>query len=164
MRVSDIRLLYRYNTWANRRILARAEEVTAEQLTAPAPFPSGSLLGTLAHTLGAEWLWLRRWRGDPVGALLPALDEPEFNALRVLWTEEERRQEAFIAGLAERDLDRIVSYRTLAGREDAQPLWALMVHVVNHGTQHRSEAAAMLTGYGRSPGDLDLSVFLRQEE
>ena len=38
-------------------------------------------------------------------------------------------------------------------------LWQTMVHVVNHGTQHRSEAAVLLTIMGRSPGDLDLIDF-----
>jgi uncharacterized damage-inducible protein DinB len=37
-----------------------------------------------------------------------------------------------------------------------------MAHVVNHGTQHRSEAAAMLTEFTHSPGDIDLIMFLRE--
>ena len=35
----------------------------------------------------------------------------------------------------------------------------MMLHVANHGTQHRSEVAAMLTGFGHSPGDLDVLGF-----
>lgn len=31
-----------------------------------------------------------------------------------------------------------------------------------YGTQHRSEAAAILTGYGCSPGDLDFTLFLNE--
>jgi uncharacterized damage-inducible protein DinB len=37
--------------------------------------------------------------------------------------------------------------------------WQMLAHVVNHGTQHRSEAAAILTDVGRSPGDLDMIDF-----
>jgi hypothetical protein len=34
--------------------------------------------------------------------------------------------------------------------------------VLRHGTQHRSEAAMLLTSHDRSPGDLDLIMFLRE--
>jgi uncharacterized damage-inducible protein DinB len=39
-------------------------------------------------------------------------------------------------------------------------LWRCLYHLANHGTQHRSEAAALLTKFDHSPGDLDFNVFL----
>jgi uncharacterized damage-inducible protein DinB len=43
------------------------------------------------------------------------------------------------------------------------PVWQTLVHVVNHGTQHRAEAAALLTGEGRSPGELDLINYAEEQ-
>ena len=42
-------------------------------------------------------------------------------------------------------------------------MWQALLHVFNHGTQHRSEAAALLTDAGRSPGDLDLIDFAEEQ-
>jgi uncharacterized damage-inducible protein DinB len=39
-----------------------------------------------------------------------------------------------------------------------------MRHVVNHGTHHRSGAAAILTDYGHSPGGLDFTAFLNEQQ
>jgi uncharacterized damage-inducible protein DinB len=41
-------------------------------------------------------------------------------------------------------------------------VWQVIFHVVNHGTQHRGEAAAILTGYNHSPGELDFDTFLSE--
>jgi uncharacterized damage-inducible protein DinB len=38
----------------------------------------------------------------------------------------------------------------------------MLAHVANHGTQHRSEAAVILTTAGRSPGDLDMIFFAEE--
>jgi len=68
---------------------------------------------------------------------------------------------AFLATLSDADLDqpRTVTF-TGDGVAVTAPLWQLMAHVVNHGTQHRSDAAQMLTDLGHSPGDLDMMDML----
>ncbi len=46
-----------------------------------------------------------------------------------------------------------------ATTDEGVPMWQMLAHVVNHGTQDRSEAGALLTAAGHSPGDPDLIFF-----
>ncbi len=162
MNTSDSAFLYRYNAWANARILRQAAQVTAEVYEAPAPVPQGSLRGTLVHTLAAEVAWRRRWQGDSPTALLSEADLPTFAGLVERWEREAQALHQFVASLADADLASTVQYKTTKGMPKDSVLWHLMAHVVNHGTQHRSEAAMLLTSAGYSPGDLDMIVFLRE--
>jgi uncharacterized damage-inducible protein DinB len=57
----------------------------------------------------------------------------------------------------------VFEYTTLGGQPYSNTLWHLMAHVVNHGTQHRSELALLLTKLGHSPGDIDLISFVREK-
>lgn len=47
----------------------------------------------------------------------------------------------------------------LASTDEEIPTWQLLAHVMNHGTQHRSEVAVLLSAAGRSPGNLDMVFF-----
>jgi uncharacterized damage-inducible protein DinB len=38
-----------------------------------------------------------------------------------------------------------------------------ITHLMLHGMQHRSELALMLTGFGHSPGDIDLVFYLMEQ-
>jgi uncharacterized damage-inducible protein DinB len=163
MQIGDIRLLYEYNYWANDRILRAADGIGQEELSAPVAFPSGSLRGTLVHTLSAEWIWRMRWQGDPPRAMLAEADFPTLAAIQARWKEEQAAMWAFIAGLSDADLARpLVLPNTRGEMQPPRVLGHLMAHVVNHGTQHRSEVAAILTLLGRSPGDLDLALLLSE--
>ena len=156
-----LRTLYDYNYWAHRRLLETAARVTDAQRRAPV-FAIGSVHDTLAHTLGAEWLWRRRLSGEGSPVALPdTVRSGDFEALRALWDEEEPAMRTFVAGLTAADLAADVDYRTLGGHEGRANRWLLLAHVLNHSTQHRSEVAAMLTELGASPGDLDMIVYWR---
>jgi uncharacterized damage-inducible protein DinB len=162
MNKQDILLLYRYNRWANARILTAAEPASPEQFRAAASFPHGGLRGTLVHTLFAEWIWRQRWTGTSPTHRLKPEDFPTIETLRVRWAEEDSQLMEFVNHVTDQQLNQPFQYTDTAGRPFARILWQAMAHVVNHGTQHRSEAAAILTDLGHSPGDLDLILFLNE--
>jgi uncharacterized damage-inducible protein DinB len=72
----------------------------------------------------------------------------------------EKATQAFVIGLKDEDAARVYAQTLPNGADFRMPLWQMMLHVANHGTQHRSEVAAMLTSFGYSPGDLDLLFYL----
>ena len=59
----EIQMLYRYNAWANARILDTSARLSPEQLLASCGASFDSVRDTLVHTLGAQWLYLERWQG-----------------------------------------------------------------------------------------------------
>jgi uncharacterized damage-inducible protein DinB len=160
--LSFLNCLVEYHYWANQRILRTAANLSEAQFTARVFPHHNSLRGTLVHTLSAEWIWLERWHGVSPRTTLREEDWATLDSIRERWRQEEARLRGLLARSSDEDLLRIVSYTNLSGKAFARPLWQLMAHVVNHGTQHRAEAAAMLTELGHSPGDMDLSLFLSE--
>jgi len=161
MNVPYFTLLYDYHYWANERIMHAAENVNTAQFLATTD-TRWSLRRTLVHATSAEWIWLSRWRGVSPKAGLNEDDFPTLESIRTRWHTGEQDMRAFLAALNDEALQRVVQYTNTRGQPFAFPLWQLMAHVVNHGTQHRSEVAALLTDWGCSPGDMDLSLFLTQ--
>ena len=156
----EIRTLYRYNAWANARIVDTAESLSREQFLSTRGASFDSIRSTLVHTMSAQWLWLERWNGRSPTVAIEAQDFSELASIRTRWAGIERDTQAFLGGLSEARLAAIVEYRNTRGERWSYPLWQQMVHQVNHATQHRSEVAVMLTQLGYSPGDLDLLHYI----
>jgi uncharacterized damage-inducible protein DinB len=165
------RMAFRYNRWANRVILAKASEVPETDYYATAPGLSfGSLHATLVHTLVAEVVWLARFEGGlPPEELKDArkADElatsqlPTLAALQAMWREVDMQQVRLFQPMRDEQVDAPLAYRSQYGESYEQPMRELMLHLLNHGTQFRAEAAVRLSALGYSPGDLDLIVWLR---
>ncbi len=163
MESTQILSLYDYNYWANHCLLDKSAELDSELWSAPAEVSFGSLRDTLTHVLFTEWMWRQRIQEGTSPAGFPQEGAfPTVEAMRLFWQPEERKFRQFLSGLSPADTDKTIHYKNTKGVDYANPLWQILLHVVNHGTQFRSEAAVVLTQYGRSPGDLDYIFFLRQ--
>ena len=160
--LEGIRTLYAYGAWANARILDTAERLDPDQFMTEVD-GLGSIRDTLVHTASAEWAWLERWRGHSPRQLWDPAEFPDLTSLRARWAEVAAATSDYIATLQEPDLGRVVSYVNFQGESWAYPLWQQLLHLVNHGTQHRSEAALMLTRVGHSPGWLDFLIYVDEE-
>jgi uncharacterized damage-inducible protein DinB len=159
MNKQDILALYKYNQWANAKILTSVSRVTGQQFLADAPFPHGGLRSTLVHILFAQWIWRNRWEGNSPTYRLKPEEYPSFESLQARWIPEEALLMTFVDNVTDEQLDQVIEYKNTRGVPRQQVLWKMMAHVVNHGTQHRAEAAAMLTDFGCSPGDVDMIYF-----
>ena len=163
MQQKDILILYGYSYWATDRVLNAARRLTTEQFVTPIVPDHGSIRKTLVHTLSAERTWrMRCQEGVSPTAPLAEADFPSLEALAEAWREEEARMRVYLDGLTDDALAGPVRYRTTKGIPFEHPVWLALAQAVNHGTQHRAEAALMLTVLGASPGDLDLIMYLRE--
>ena len=162
MNIAAIHSLFDYNYWVNQRILETAACLSNEQFITPGAVSHASLRGTLAHALSAEWAWLRRCQGSSPRDLPSEDNFPDLESLAQRWQEEEKAMRSYLAGLTNEELTSIIRYSRPGGARFETPLWQILLHVINHGTQTRSEAAVLLTQYGHSPGDLDYMIFLRE--
>ena len=100
--------------------------------------------GILVHHLGASQRWRIGFESqstdegpEPELEPLPTIDE-----LRERWEAEWAAVDAWLPTLT----DDFIEYV-----HEGVPVWQMLVHVVNHGTQHRAEGATLLTAEGRSP-------------
>ena len=157
-----IRTLYDYHYWARDRVLVAAQGLSEEDYARPNGFNYGSLRAILTHAASGEAVFLARWKGEELPPFVTEADLPTLQALEENWRQSEAKMRAFLATLTDKDLDREIVSTTRAGDEYRRSLALDMTNVVNHGTQHRSEAAEALTMIGRSPGNLDLGVYIIQ--
>lgn len=150
MDAADIRFLFAFDRWATGLILdavTRDGGVDETTWSATNMIDERGLGGILVHHLGAS----ERWRnGFAETGILPRPEReplPTPASLVAVWEEEWIAWDALLASVDDTWLTKV---------EDGAMYWQALAHVVNHGTQHRSEAAALLTAVGRSPGDLDM--------
>lgn len=162
MKIQEIQFLYSYNYWARDRLLDQAARLSTSQFIEHQSYGHGSIRNDLVHILSAEWIWRVRCQEKiSPKSLLQFEDFPSVEHLQARWRQEEDQMFEFLRTLSEREIEGVVTYRRTGGESRANVLWHVLLHIINHGTEHRSQVAAELTAFGYSPGDLDFIHFLR---
>ena len=158
--MNDYRTLFVYNEWAWQRIFSSLEALSQVDYYAERPFFWGSLHGLAVHGYSAEWIWYHRCQGNAPGASPSEDDYATLADLRADWDPLREAWREYVSALAANDLERVVFYRNSKGASLSVPLKDILRHVVNHGTEHRSQMTPVLHQLGHPTSPLDYIYFI----
>lgn len=147
---ADVRYLFAYDRWATEKVLAQLDEIDEEVWGTEGVVGDRGLGSILVHMLGAHQRWRLAFEGSEESPEPEQEPLPSAGELVARWTAE--------LDATDRFLDDVTS-GFLAYVREGITVAVMLLHLANHGTQHRSEAATLLTRAGRSPGEIDLIFF-----
>ena len=146
MNADAFRHLYDYHFSENRKIWdAYLPSLTDEQFTRAAGYSRGSVREQLVHMMSADNTWFSGLRGLEIPEPLDPADFPDRGSLRARWDEIEQAMRAYLAGLS----DEMLFEKPFAEGEDKDLiLWQVLLHVANHGTDHRAQVLRLINDLG----------------
>jgi len=131
-------------------------QLTDEQFVAPLAYSRGSIRDQMVYMANTDARWLRGLQEDPTARSLHF--DPDAYATReralALWEEVAAELAEHVAALDEEAVAHV-----LVGID--APAWQVVLHVVNHGTDHRAQILRALYDLGAPTFDQDLILYLR---
>jgi uncharacterized damage-inducible protein DinB len=155
MNLEDVRTLFAYSRWANRRLLEAVDRLSTEELDRDVRASFASMKGTLRHLLWGDRSWLRFWRQGSFEPDLSPGDLPDLPSIVEAWTRLEEEQDIFARELTDEKLA-----APCPVEENSYVLGELIQHAVNHATHHRGQITLMLRQLGRTPPNTGFRQFL----
>jgi uncharacterized damage-inducible protein DinB len=149
-----IRTMVAYHVASNRKLWDHLlEHLTDDQFTQAIRFSHGSIRNQVVHLAATDRYWLHDIQSKPVKGLDPE-DFPTRESFTALWEGIGDSLLAYVESLADADLEEVPD-----GLLEAR--WQALVHVVNHGTDHRAQILSMLHGLGLPTFGQDFPDHLR---
>jgi uncharacterized damage-inducible protein DinB len=144
---------FRYNLWANLRLLDNCAQLSDAQLDATMIGTFGSVRETLIHVFSSEEGYAGHVTGHTPHPRLKDLNTfPGFDELRRRAEQSGQALITFTEQAESRDLDRILHLDE--GTYDA-PVIVVLIQAINHGIDHRSQIATLLAQQEIEAPDLD---------
>ena len=147
MNADAFRHFYDYHFTENRKIWDRyVTSLSHEQFTQPVSYSYGSVRDQIVHLMSAEEVWFSELRGVEPSEPFPPADFDDRDNIRAHWDTIEQGMRAYLAELQD---DMLFAQPILEPEEDrALIVWQVLLHVVNHGTDHRAQLLRLLNDMG----------------
>jgi len=164
--VNNIALMARFNAWVNKRVYGCVAGLSDADYRRDRKAYFGSIHNTLNHLLVVDRTWTSRIRSVDHG--IKSLDQilyHDFDSLRAARVAEDAALIELVDGLSDQELQRPVTYRSLAGDgSHTNRCDHILITLFNHQTHHRGQIHAMLTQQDIDPPPLDVIHFLAEAD
>lgn len=157
--------MFEYHRWADQRLLTACSQLTDAQYAQQVGGSFPSVRALVAHVAASAQVWRKRLDGEEVTAA-SLLTETEVPTVEAALRHVLQAYELFFREAARPadELNQIYTYRNIKGIEISLPRWAVLRHLVNHGTYHRGQIAHVLRQLGTTPPSTDLTVWAMEQQ
>jgi uncharacterized damage-inducible protein DinB len=155
----DIFSLYAYNRWADGRITTALRTLSAGDYTRELGGGWASPKATFVHLAGATYAWSERFVGRDAATLPTESDLPLLENAVAILEAAHTKLEVLLTTFTPQRMESEFTWKNLAGKERTAPFWAVLRHVVNHGTYHRGQISSMVRRLGGKPLATDMVLW-----
>jgi uncharacterized damage-inducible protein DinB len=147
MNANAFRQFYDYHFAENRKMWDQyLLHLSPEQFTQHAAYSRGSVRDQIVHLIEADEVWFCELQGVEPSAPLTAVQIDDRQIIRDHWDGVEKMMRRYLAELR----DETLFAKPIEEPEEDKELlvWQVLLHVVNHGTDHRAQILRQLNDMG----------------
>ena len=151
-----IKTFVSYHLDMTHRVWESIDQITEEQFLADDAYSRGSIRNLMVHLANTDSNWLAGLKNIPESEDPPRRtyeDYPDRASVRVFWEATAKDVANYVETLTEATLEE-------KPIDIPSPRWQVFLHMINHGTDHRSTVLQRLHEFGAPTFDQDLIFWL----
>jgi uncharacterized damage-inducible protein DinB len=146
MNANAFRHFYNYHFTENRKIWDTCvTSLTHEQFIQNVGYSAGSVRNQIVHLMSVDDTWFIGLRGVEIPESLDPASFDDRKIIRAHWDTVEQNMREYLAKLRD---DMLLEKPFADGEDKDLILWQVLLHVVNHGTDHRAQLLRLLSDLG----------------